>query len=162
MTKIAEKENFIISKIKSGLGFLICTMMFVAWMIALYIVLYGNFKYRFLLFIQMIYQYFFCKDKNETFCQVLRWLKPQNFMYKFEVHYEEELSKSNSLISYHPHGIISVGFGFSYLLEEKLASFSPCVSRALIYLPLSGMLATWFGTKSVDGGFLNKYMKKGR
>ena len=159
-----ERENnykFILRKIKSSLGLLICLFIFLSWQIALYIILYGSFFMKCLLIFQMTYQYFFCNEKNKVFIRFLYWLKPQDFFRHYEIIFEESINLTKSLIGFHPHCLICIGAGLSQFESETLKDQVICASRALIYLPISGMLATWFGVKSIHPKNFDELMRKG-
>jgi len=116
---------------------------------------------RSLIVLSLIYQYFFCSGTNELFLSIFSAFKPTEYFDKYEVITEGDIKQSHSLFCFHPHGVFCYGMGLARFKEERLWNNVICGTRALTYLPFGGLLALWFGAKSVDASNFEKFMKQG-
>jgi len=150
----------IIDSIKSFIGMSIGISCYILCLITPVLLIYCGTICRTIVILILIYQYFFA-GKNETFRRFFKWLKPYNYFNSTNIILEEELNVSNCLFAFHPHGVATMGFAFSSLLNETLNDCILCASRVLMILPLSGLFATWLGLKGVNQKNFINYMKEG-
>jgi hypothetical protein len=157
---MTEKLSF---KDKIAALFCVClgVLNFTAWMIAIFIAFFGNTYARIILLILLIYQFLFAK-RRESYRQLLRTMKAYNYFKSYNLHLEEEPKPSHCLFSFHPHGVMSVGVTLAFSINEFFYKTSFCVSRALTYVPLSGLFARLMGVEGVDNKTFETLMDQGK
>jgi len=89
-------------------------------------------------------------------------MAPWEYFNSYEVHIEEELESSNSLFSFHPHGILGFGASMCGGKNETLYNSIFCGSRALINIPISGIIARWTGVQGVDNKNFKDFLRRGK
>ena len=154
-----QKRQIIIRKLKGAFAMILGILTYFSSPICLYIIFYGSSFSRIFLTFSLIYQYTIA-SRSQTYIQFISWLKPYNFFDKYEIIYEEEIKQERSLFCFHPHGVLGCGLAFASLVDKKFENACFCISGALLYIPLSGILARWMGAVPIDNNSFGNLMKK--
>jgi hypothetical protein len=136
-------------RILAIIGMCIGLLVFFASFLTIFFLITGSFFVRSILILLLIYQFTFAK-KSENYRKFLKYMRPWEIFNSYTVHAEEELAPKNSLFSFHPHGILSFGTSMSASKNEILYNSAFCGSRAMLNMPLSGIVARWLGVNGVN------------
>jgi len=159
------KEKIKMIKLRSRIipiiGMLIGLLVYFAWFIAIFFLIYGSVLIRTILTLLLIYQYTLA-TKSELYRKFLKIMRPWEVFNSYIVYPEEELKNDHSLFAFHPHGVMGFGASMSGALSEVLYHATFCGSRAMINMPVSGIIARWMGVHGVDNKNFKQLMKKGK
>jgi len=128
---------------------------------AIFLLITGSLFTRTILILLLIYQFCFAK-KSERYRNFLLYMQGYNWFKSYTVYAEEELSKDNSIFSFHPHGVLGFGAAMSGAKNETLHEANFCGSRAMINLPISGIFARWMGVQPVNNTSFKEFLRKGK
>lgn len=160
--KLPENSNFgKKNKILPIIGMCFGLLVYFASVITIFFLLTGSLFIRTILVLLLIYQYCFAK-KSETYRKFLKFFEPWEVFKSYTVYTEEELKKEKSLFSFHPHGVLAFGTSMTGAKNEILYDACFCGSRAMMNLPLSGIIARWIGVVGVNNKNFKDIMKKGK
>jgi hypothetical protein len=152
------QKNFLLSLI--GMTFIIS--MFSIWILAIYLFLFGSMTTRLILLILYILQ-FFINEKNKKYLNFLNSFGIVDYFRSYTLIIEQEIGKDHSLICGHPHGIICFGGGLMMMTDAlESLDFTCCVTRFLMYLPISGIFVRLLGFKGANHQQFISLLKKGR
>ena len=149
------------SRILSVIGMCIGLLVYFASFLSIFFLITGSLLVRSILIALLVYQYFFAK-KSENYRQFLKYMRPWEIFRSYTVHSEEELSPKNSLFSFHPHGILGFGPSMCGSMNEILYNAAFCGSRAMLNIPLSGLVAKWMGVNGVNNKNFKEMMGRGQ
>jgi hypothetical protein len=165
---ISDKEiNKIINKLKTKhrifpiLGMFIGLLVYFASLLTVVFIFTGSTLFRTIFVLLLVYQFFFAKY-SENYRNFLKFMRPWEIFTSYSVHCEKELENEKCLFSFHPHGVIGFGASMCGAMNEVLYKAYFCGSRAMINLPLSGIIARWMGVVGVDNKNFKDLMKQGK
>jgi hypothetical protein len=149
-------------KVLAHLCLCLGVLIYTAGMITIPLFIFGNFHIRATILCIVIFQLFFAKrsDKYKSF---LRSMNSFNYFKSFRLHFEEEPKDNNCLFAFHPHGCMGVGVSQVMATNDFFYNNTiVCVSRALTYVPISGLFAKLMGVEGVDNKTFERLMKEGK
>jgi hypothetical protein len=157
---LIDKEK-LSSKILSVIGMCIGLLVFFASILTIFFLITGSIYVRSVLILLLVYQFLFAK-KSENYRRFLKYMRPWEIFNSYTVHTEEDLAPKNSLFCFHPHGILSFGPSMSGSKNEILYNSAFCGSRAMLNMPLSGIVARWMGVNGVNNKNFKDLMNQSR
>jgi len=148
-------------KFTSTIGMAIGIGVYFAWFFTIFFLIIGSILTRTILVLLLIYQFCFAK-KNESYRRFLAYMKPWEYFKSYNVYTEVDLTPNNSIFSFHPHGVLGYGAAMSGALNNILYDAYFCGSRAMVRMPISGIIARWMGVQGVDQKNFKDLLKKGK
>ena len=130
-------------------------------LIAFYLLFTGSWVTRGIIGLLYLYQITICKT-NDTLKRFFANMNPVDYFQESKLITEDEkLPTQKALFGFHPHGILAAPIGFNTLRHPVLYNSNPLASRALLFLPISGMFSRWMGIKPVDRSNFLRLLKNG-
>jgi hypothetical protein len=136
-------------------------LIYIAWVITIPLFIFGNNYIRTTIICIIIYQLFFAK-RSERYKSFLRSMNSFNYFKSYKLHFEEEPKDNNCLFAFHPHGCMGVGVSQVMATNDFFYDTILCASRALTYIPISGLFAKLMGVQGVDNKTFERLMKEGK
>jgi hypothetical protein len=155
----ASNKNF--PKIFPFIGMSIGLLIYFSTFMTVFFLITGSILVRSILILILIYQFFFAK-RSENYRRFLKFLRPWEIFNSYKLLIEEELKPDHSLFSFHPHGIMGFGVLICGAFNNILYDCVFCGSRALLYLPIGGIIARWMGVCGVNNKNFKELMNKGK
>jgi hypothetical protein len=147
--------------VRGTIGYTCVLLCYYPALIAFYLLFTGSWVTRGVIGLLYLYQITICKT-NQTIKRFFADLHPFNFFQDSKLILEEEkLPTQKALFGFHPHGILAAPLGFNTLRHPVLYNTHPLASRALLFLPLSGLFSRWMGIKPVDRGNFLRHLQNG-
>jgi len=87
-------------------------------------------------------------------------MKPWEYFRSYNVYTEVDLTPNKSIFSFHPHGVLGFGAAMSPAIHNILYDAYFCGSRAMINMPISGIIARWMGVQGVNQKNFKDLLKK--